>query len=221
MNRRRWLWLLCAIPLVVGLARLRFDADIFNLLPGDLPAVRGLQLQQQNFSNARELLVTLHATDAEVASNGARAIATHLATRTSLVRSARWQPPWLEQPADAAENLAWLWLQQPPAEFAALATKLTATNLPTVLAAARETLTQSLAKEVARIGITVNAVCPGYIDTEALAGMAPERRAAALAQVPMRRFGRPEEVAAAVRFLASAEAAYITGAVLKIDGGIL
>ncbi len=82
-------------------------------------------------------------------------------------------------------------------------------------------LTQSLAKEVARIGITVNAVCPGYIDTEALAGLAPDRRAAALVQVPMRRFGRPSEVAAAVRFLASAEAAYITGAVLKIDGGIL
>ncbi len=82
-------------------------------------------------------------------------------------------------------------------------------------------LTQSLAKEVARIGITVNAVCPGYIDTEALAGLAPDRRTAALAQVPMRRFGRPSEVAAAVRFLAGAEAAYITGAVLKIDGGIL
>ena len=82
-------------------------------------------------------------------------------------------------------------------------------------------LTQSLAKEVARIGITVNAVCPGYIDTEALAGLSPERRAAALAQVPMRRFGKAGEVAAAVRFLAGGEAAYITGAVLKIDGGIL
>ena len=82
-------------------------------------------------------------------------------------------------------------------------------------------LTQSLAKEVARIGITVNVVCPGYIDTEALAGLTPERRAAALAQVPMRRFGKAGEVAAAVRFLAGGEAAYITGAVLKIDGGIL
>lgn len=81
-------------------------------------------------------------------------------------------------------------------------------------------LTQSLAKEVARLGITVNAVCPGYIETEALAQLPAERRTAAVAQVPMRRFGRPEEVAAAVRFLASAEAAYITGAVLKIDGGI-
>lgn len=81
-------------------------------------------------------------------------------------------------------------------------------------------LTQSLAKEVARLGITVNAVCPGYVETEALAQMPAERRAAAMAQVPMRRFGRPEEVAAAVRFLASADASYITGATLKIDGGI-
>lgn len=82
-------------------------------------------------------------------------------------------------------------------------------------------LTQSLAKEVARIGITVNAVCPGYIETPALEGLPPERRAAAVAQVPMRRFGKPEEVASAVTFLAGPSAGYITGAVLKVDGGIL
>ena len=82
-------------------------------------------------------------------------------------------------------------------------------------------LTQSLAKEVARIGITVNAICPGYIDTEALRTMGDEERKGAQARVPMRRFGKPEEVAAAVKFLASAEASYITGAVLKVDGGIL
>jgi 3-oxoacyl-[acyl-carrier protein] reductase len=82
-------------------------------------------------------------------------------------------------------------------------------------------LTQSLAKEVARIGITVNAVCPGFVDTEALTQLAKEERAAAQARVPMRRFGRPEEVAAAVRFLASGESSYITGSVLKVDGGIL
>ena len=82
-------------------------------------------------------------------------------------------------------------------------------------------LTQSLAKEVARIGITINAVCPGYIETEALSAMGDDERKAAQSRVPMRRFGQPFEVAAAVRFLACPEAGYITGSVLKIDGGIL
>jgi len=82
-------------------------------------------------------------------------------------------------------------------------------------------LTQSLAKEVARLGITVNTVCPGYIDTEATAGLTAEARQKAQAKIPMRRFGRTHEVAAAVRFLACADASYITGSMLKIDGGIL
>jgi 3-oxoacyl-[acyl-carrier protein] reductase len=82
-------------------------------------------------------------------------------------------------------------------------------------------LTQSLAKEVARASITVNAVCPGFIDTEALAGLTLEQRQEIAQRVPMRRMGRPDEVAAAVRFLACPEASYITGSVLKIDGGIL
>jgi 3-oxoacyl-[acyl-carrier protein] reductase len=81
-------------------------------------------------------------------------------------------------------------------------------------------LTQSLAKEVARMNITVNAICPGYIETEALTGMGDDEKKAAQMKVPMRRFGKPAEVAAAVRFLASDEASYITGAVLKVDGGI-
>ncbi|OAI57831.1 3-oxoacyl-ACP reductase [Verrucomicrobiaceae bacterium SCGC AG-212-N21] len=82
-------------------------------------------------------------------------------------------------------------------------------------------LTQSYAKEVARAGITVNAVCPGFIETEALAAMSDEQKREAAMRVPMRRLGRPEEVAAAVAFLASPAAGYITGATLKIDGGIL
>jgi 3-oxoacyl-[acyl-carrier protein] reductase len=81
-------------------------------------------------------------------------------------------------------------------------------------------LTQSLAKEVARLNITVNAVCPGFVETEALGALAKEDRLALQAKVPMRRFGRPEEIAAAVRFLACPEASYITGSILKVDGGI-
>jgi 3-oxoacyl-[acyl-carrier protein] reductase len=82
-------------------------------------------------------------------------------------------------------------------------------------------LTQSFAKEVARAGITVNVICPGYVETEALSGMGEEQKREAVMRIPMRRLGRPEEVAAAVVFLASPAASYISGATLKIDGGIL
>lgn len=82
-------------------------------------------------------------------------------------------------------------------------------------------LTQSLAKESARMGITVNAVCPGYIEGGLPADWTPEHLKALKMQLPMRRFARPAEVAAAVFFLASADASYITGSTLKIDGGLL
>lgn len=82
-------------------------------------------------------------------------------------------------------------------------------------------LTQSLAKESARMGITVNAVCPGYIEGGLPSDWTPEHLKALKMQLPMRRFAKPAEVAAAVFFLASAEASYITGSTLKIDGGML
>ena len=79
---------------------------------------------------------------------------------------------------------------------------------------------KTLAEDVARIGITVNAVCPGYLNTEAPAVMDDSERKVALARIPMRWFGMAEKVSAAVRFLACVEAGYITGSALKIDGGI-
>jgi 3-oxoacyl-[acyl-carrier protein] reductase len=81
-------------------------------------------------------------------------------------------------------------------------------------------LTQTLAKEVARAGITVNSILPGYIETDALTEMNDDARKLARQGIPMRRFGTPREVAAAVFFLACQDASYITGSALKIDGGI-
>jgi 3-oxoacyl-[acyl-carrier protein] reductase len=77
-------------------------------------------------------------------------------------------------------------------------------------------LTKTIAVEVARRGITVNAVAPGLIETE----MTAELSGGLLEAVPARRVGRPEDVAACVRFLASREAGYVTGAVLTVDGGL-
>lgn len=81
-------------------------------------------------------------------------------------------------------------------------------------------LTKSLAKEFAARGVTVNAVAPGFIETDMTAAMPEAAKAAALASVPAGRIGHADEVAAAVAFLASSQAAYITGQVLCVDGGM-
>jgi 3-oxoacyl-[acyl-carrier protein] reductase len=81
-------------------------------------------------------------------------------------------------------------------------------------------LTRALAREVARFGITVNAVSAGLTDTPAVSGLPEAVRANLLRDVPLGRLGRPEEVAAAVSFLCSERAAYITGQVLAVDGGV-
>jgi 3-oxoacyl-[acyl-carrier protein] reductase len=80
--------------------------------------------------------------------------------------------------------------------------------------------TKALAREVAARSITVNAVAPGFVDTEILDAMTPETLEAALKLVPLARKGQPEEIAYAVAFLASDQAAYITGQVLGVDGGM-
>lgn len=80
--------------------------------------------------------------------------------------------------------------------------------------------TKSLAREVAARNITVNAIAPGFIDTEILDAMSPETLEASLKMVPLARKGKPEEVAYAAAFLASDQAAYITGQVLGVDGGM-
>jgi 3-oxoacyl-[acyl-carrier protein] reductase len=79
---------------------------------------------------------------------------------------------------------------------------------------------RSLAREVAKRGITVNCVAPGFVDTELLADLGDEAKKQHLASVPLKRFAKGEEVAYAVRCLASREASYITGTTLAVDGGL-
>lgn len=82
-------------------------------------------------------------------------------------------------------------------------------------------LTKTLARELASRGITVNAVAPGFITTDMTQELPDKVKQAALENIPLRRFGQPEDIAGAVAFLASPEAKYITGQVLTVDGGMV
>lgn len=83
-----------------------------------------------------------------------------------------------------------------------------------------EGFTRSLAKEIAGRGITVNTIAPGFIETDMTNALTDEQRNAMLSVIPAQRFGKPEEIAGVVKFLASDAAAYITGETLHVNGGM-
>ena len=141
---RLWLWVPLLALVVIGFSRLRFDVEVLNLLPDDSQAVQGLKIYQQNFSNARELVITVNAPNADAAESTARLLAEHLRGKTDLISEVTWQPPWLEHPSQAAELIAALWLNQPPEIFAQLTNHLASTNLAPLLAGAREQLATSM-----------------------------------------------------------------------------
>jgi predicted exporter/lauroyl/myristoyl acyltransferase len=140
----RWWWLLFFVPMAVGVARLHFDAEVLDLLPANVRAVVGLKIYQQHFTNARELIITVQAANADSARDTAGSIAEILRVKTNLVSNVTWQPPWLEHPEQTSELIAYLWLNQPPKIFDQLAVRLSETNLPNVLAATREQLATTL-----------------------------------------------------------------------------
>ena len=81
-------------------------------------------------------------------------------------------------------------------------------------------LTKALARELGNRGVRANVVAPGYVDTRLTQVIADEMKELMLANTPLGRFGRPEDIAGAVRFLCSEEASFITGEVLLVDGGL-
>ena len=120
----RWWWLALLLPMAAGLARLHFEADVLALLPSDIPAVCGLKIYQAHFANSRQLILTVQAVDPESAKAAAQAVAANLRHETNLVADATWQPPWQEHAEQMAELIGYLWLNQPPEVFAALAARL-------------------------------------------------------------------------------------------------
>jgi predicted exporter/lauroyl/myristoyl acyltransferase len=148
----RWWWWLLLVPVVAGLARLHFDAEMLDLLPAQIPAVQGLKIYQQHFTDARELIITVRAPDRETAERAVKTIADNLTQVTNLVANVTWQPPWQEHPEQTAELIAYLWLNQPSEKFASLAAQLSETNLANVLAATRDQLSTTLSpNEIAQL----------------------------------------------------------------------
>jgi predicted exporter/lauroyl/myristoyl acyltransferase len=142
----RWLWLFLIVPVALGLARLHFDVEVFDLLPTNLEAVEGLKLYQQYFANARELIVTITGRDAEQTEAVARKLSDELRAN-SQVASVLWEPPWLEHPEQAAELMAYLWFNQPPAVFGELTNRLAPDKLTDTLAATRDELATTMSPQ--------------------------------------------------------------------------
>lgn len=136
--------LLAAIAVAaLGITRLKFDTDILSMLPGGLPEVKGLKAQHQAFARQDEAILLLESDAHDSIADAAKSLATHL-QRDGVVKRARWQPLWTEDPNGLAELVAYLWLNGDPADARALAERLSTENSPDTLAGALEEIATSL-----------------------------------------------------------------------------
>lgn len=124
MRNGRWLWGLLACMVIFGLARLRFDAEVLNLLPASLSEVKGLVAYQEHFDGSNDLLITLKNKDADIARSNAELLSEFLRAEDGLTGSVRWQPPWDEFPEQASELTAAMWFNQPPRQLMSLLDRL-------------------------------------------------------------------------------------------------
>ncbi len=153
MKLIRWWWVVVLALLACGLARLHFDTEVLDLLPPNLPSVEGLKLYQRYFTNARELLVTIQAPDADTAETAAKSIAAALRQRPDLADSVLWQPPWMETPGLAGEMTGYLWYNQPPQVFTQQADALAPPRLQAQLQATSEAIaTTASPADMERLG---------------------------------------------------------------------
>ncbi|MCF7762976.1 MAG: MMPL family transporter [Verrucomicrobia bacterium] len=169
----RWaVWLAAFAILAMGVVRLRFDADVLNLLPEELNSVRGLKLHQAHFEGAAETLITLETDDETTAENAARSLAGQLRSIPERIASAEWQSPFLENPGALADLLAWMWLNRAPVEFGELTNRLAPERIDQRLEWIKETLSTTFSpNEIAQLGrdpFGLSQVGGGGLDSDVL-----------------------------------------------------
>ncbi len=150
----RWaVWLATFAILAMGVVRLKFDADVLNLLPEELNSVQGLKLHQTHFEGAADTLITIEADDETTAENAARSLALQLRSIPERIDSAEWQSPFLENPEALADLLAWMWLNRSPVEFGELTNRLAPERIEQRLERIKETLSTTFSpNEIAQLG---------------------------------------------------------------------
>jgi predicted exporter len=137
-------WFAATAFIVLGLTRLRFDVEVLDLLPSSIPSVAGLKLYQKQFANTRELVLTLQGSSAAETTAAAAALAEKLIQAPELNAEVTWRPPWQDKPQDAAEFLAYAWLNQSNSAVRELADRLAPDQLRQEFTTAREILETSL-----------------------------------------------------------------------------